>query len=168
MQPRCIQKKRFIHLEVVRPGKDTRRYTAVLGPAIANSVGICSHEQAIVSSLKAAWQATLPSNNHEAGQISLEIVPGSHNWGCGGKEEKSSPFSNTAQACTPKTITGLFFSRLENCPREKSVPSCRSSNRQKLDQGNLNRRGSRIGGRGTPAVGSQGKRNSPFELTNVE
>ena len=148
MQPRCIQKKRFIHLEVVRPGKDTRRYTAVLGPAIANSVGICSHEQAIVSSLKAAWQATLPSNNHEAGQISLEIVPGSHNWGRGGKK-KNPHLSATQPKHVHRKQSQGFFSRLENCPREKSVPSCRSSNRQKLDQGNLNRRGHESGGRDT-------------------
>ena len=167
MQPQCIQRKKFIHLQVIRPGKDTRRYTAALGPAIANRIRICSHEKAIVSSLNAVWQPSWPSNKHAAGEILLEIVPGSHN--CGRGEKKKNPHLSATQ---PKHVhrkqSQGFFSRLENCPREKSVPSCRSSNRQKLDQGNLNRRGSRIGGRETPAVGSQGKRNSPFELTNVE
>lgn len=138
MQPQCIQQKKFIHLQVVRPGKDTRRYTAVLGPAIANSVGICSHEQAIVSSLKAVHQPIWPSNNHEAGQIFLGIVPDSHNWGRG-ERRKILTFQQHSPSMYTENNHRAFFSRLENCPREKSVPSCRSSNRQKLDQGKPSR-----------------------------
>lgn len=39
-------------------------------------------------------------------------------WG----KEKSSPFSNTAQACTPKTITGLFFFKTGKLSERKIRP----------------------------------------------
>lgn len=109
MQPQCIQRKKFIHLQVIRPGKDTRRYTAALGPAIANRIRICSHEEAIVSSLNVVWQPSWPSNKHAAGEILLEIVPGSHN--CGRGEKKKNPHLSATQ---PKHVhrkqsQGFFF-----------------------------------------------------------
>ena len=109
VQPQCIQRKKFIHLQVIRPGKDTRRYTAALGPAIANRIRICSHEEAIVSSLNVVWQPSWPSNKHAAGEILLEIVPGSHN--CGRGEKKKNPHLSATQ---PKHVhrkqsQGFFF-----------------------------------------------------------
>lgn len=79
-----------------------------------------------------------PSNNHEAGQIFLRIVPDSHNWGRG-ERRKILTFQQHSPSIYSENNHRAFFSRLENCPREKSVPSCRSSNRQKLDQGKPSR-----------------------------
>ncbi|OJJ83796.1 uncharacterized protein ASPGLDRAFT_343994 [Aspergillus glaucus CBS 516.65] len=81
------------------------------------------------------------------------------------KKIYSSPFRLTTESCTPKTITGgLRIWVLSE--RKETTLFCRSSSRQKLNQGNLNRRGHESGkdGGGKDFRGG----GSAFELTNVE
>lgn len=157
-----------LHATAIRPGSSfvelsmpngSRGCTAErggLGPAIVNDIRADNH---IWSSLPRKRAPDTHLDQQDLQGCSRHTQLGVMKAGKGKREEKKfSPFTNTTELCTPKTITSSLADR----PEEKTDPSCCSSNRQKLGVGESQpsrlRIGERLKGHRQDLKGKQNRR----------